>query len=365
LIVGWRRCESKVRGLRLWVGCGGEGCDGEVDPGFFLGVWDVEHEVGVFGDSFHIVEQAVAGEQLFFGAVGAEGWGWCFGFEVRGGGVGAGGAVEGEMRGGGVGAGGASEGEMRGFFTAFRMTNMGDGMVRGRMTSVGDGEMRGFFTAFRMTNMGDGMVRGRMTSVGDGMTSIVFRRASGGLRRAILLGLGGGGVFDFDGAAGWGDVDADGFDDIRSAVAVADDGGGVGDGLQALAVGGGQLEAVEEGVGAFGVDEVAGEGVEDLGDGELDGEAVLHGGEGDDEAALGEAFGADHAEAVEAVALVEAVVEAAEVVVAEGDGVALDAIGLDVAAEVDAHGGSPWGTPPGGGRLYVEWMHIVSENMTR
>ena len=302
-------------------GCGAEGCDGEVDPGFFLGVWDVEHEVGVFGDSFHIVEQAVAGEQLFFGAVGAEGWGWCFGFEVRGGGVGAGGAVE--------------------------------------------GEMRGFFTAFRMTNMGDGMVRGRMTSVGDGMTSIVFRRASGGLRRAILLGLGGGGVFDFDGAAGWGDVDADGFDDIRSAVAVADDGGGVGDGLQALAVGGGQLEAVEEGVGAFGVDEVAGEGVEDLGDGELDGEAVLHGGEGDDEAALGEAFGADHAEAVEAVALVEAVVEAAEVVVAEGDGVALDAIGLDVAAEVDAHGGSPWGTPPGGGRLYVEWMHIVSENMTR
>jgi len=336
LIVGWRRCESKVRGLRVWVGCGAEGCDGEVDPGFFLGVWDVEHEVGVFGDSFHIVEQAVAGEQLFFGAVGAEGWGWCFGFEVRGGGVGAGGAVEGEMRGGGVGAGGASEGEMRGFFTAFRMTNMGDGMVRGRMTSVGDG-----------------------------MTSIVFRRASGGLRRAILLGLGGGGVFDFDGAAGWGDVDADGFDDIRSAVAVADDGGGVGDGLQALAVGGGQLEAVEEGVGAFGVDEVAGEGVEDLGDGELDGEAVLHGGEGDDEAALGEAFGADHAEAVEAVALVEAVVEAAEVVVAEGDGVALDAIGLDVAAEVDAHGGSPWGTPPGGGRLYVEWMHIVSENMTR
>ena len=336
MIVGWRRCESKVRGLRLWVGCGGEGCDGEVDPGFFLGVWDVEHEVGVFGDSFHIVEQAVAGEQLFFGAVGAEGWGWCFGFEVRGGGVGAGGAVEGEMRGGGGGAGGAVEGEMRGFFTAFRMTNMGDGMVRGRMTSVGDG-----------------------------MTSIVFRRASGGLRRAILLGLGGGGVFDFDGAAGWGDVDADGFDDIRSAVAVADDGGGVGDGLQALAVGGGQLEAVEEGVGAFGVDEVAGEGVEDLGDGELDGEAVLHGGEGDDEAALGEAFGADHAEAVEAVALVEAVVEAAEVVVAEGDGVALDAIGLDVAAEVDAHGGSPWGTPPGGGRLYVEWMHIVSENMTR
>ena len=302
-------------------GCGAEGCDGEVDPGFFLGVWDVEHEVGVFGDSFHIVEQAVAGEQLFFGAVGAEGWGWCFGFEVRGGGVGAGGAVE--------------------------------------------GEMRGFFTAFRMTSVGDGMVRGRMTSVGDGMTSIVFRRASGGLRRAILLGLGGGGVFDFDGAAGWGDVDADGFDDIRSAVAVADDGGGVGDGLQALAVGGGQLEAVEEGVGAFGVDEVAGEGVEDLGDGELDGEAVLHGGEGDDEAALGEAFGADHAEAVEAVALVEAVVEAAEVVVAEGDGVALDAIGLDVAAEVDAHGGSPWGTPPGGGRLYVEWMHIVSENMTR
>jgi len=324
-------------------GCGAEGCDGEVDPGFFLGVWDVEHEVGVFGDSFHIVEQAVAGEQLFFGAVGAEGWGWCFGFEVRGGGVGAGGAVEGEMRGGGVGAGGASEGEMRGFFTAFRMTSVGGGWACGGLKGLGGGgggggEMRGFFTAFRMTNGGGGW--------------------------ACVV-LGGGGVFDFDGAAGWGDVDADGFDDIRSAVAVADDGGGVGDGLQALAVGGGQLEAVEEGVGAFGVDEVAGEGVEDLGDGELDGEAVLHGGEGDDEAALGEAFGADHAEAVEAVALVEAVVEAAEVVVAEGDGVALDAIGLDVAAEVDAHGGSPWGTPPGGGRLYVEWMHIVSENMTR
>jgi hypothetical protein len=187
--------------------------------------------------------------------------------------------------------------------------------------------MRGFFTAFRMTNGGGGWACG-----GGGWACVV---------------LGGGGVFDFDGAAGWGDVDADGLDDVRGAVAVADDSGGVGDGLQALAVGGGELEAVEEGVGALGVDEVAGEGVEDLGDGELDGEAVLHGGEGEDEAALGEALGAGHAEAVEAVALVEAVVEVAEVVVAEGDGVALDAIGLDVAAEVDAHGVLP-GYPLGG-----------------
>ena len=122
------------------------------------------------------------------------------------------------------------------------------------------------------------------------------------------------------------------------------------DGLQAAAVGDGELEAEEEGVGAFGVDEVAGEGVDDLGEGEHDRDAVLERREGDDVAALHEALGADHAVAVDGVALVEAAVEVAEVVVGEGDGAALEAVGADVATEIDVHDGSPLGPlPPWGG----------------
>jgi hypothetical protein len=46
---------------------------------------------------------------------------------------------------------------------------------------------------------------------------------------------------------------------------------------------------------------------------------------------------ADHGGAVESVAFIEAAVEVAEAGVGQGDSVALKAIGLDVAAEIDLH----------------------------
>jgi hypothetical protein len=50
-----------------------------------------------------------------------------------------------------------------------------------------------------------------------------------------------------------------------------DDGGGGGFDGDGAGVGGGELEAVEEDGGAFGVDAVAGEGGDEEGDGDLDG----------------------------------------------------------------------------------------------
>jgi hypothetical protein len=64
-------------------------------------------------------------------------------------------------------------------------------------------------------------------------------------------------------------------------------------------------------------------------------------------AAFEEALLADHGGAVETMTLVEAVVEVTEDGVGEGDGVALDPVGLDMAAEIGGvHGvllGTPWG----------------------
>jgi hypothetical protein len=118
--------------------------------------------------------------------------------------------------------------------------------------------------------------------------------------------------------------------------------GGVGLGAQGGGVDGGELEAVEEGGGATGLQVSGGEGVDDDGEGDLDGFAVFEGGELD--VLAGEGGGVAEA----AVALVEAVVEVAPYSRGEGGGFAAGSVGLDVAAEWVLHGSSPWGVPPGG-----------------
>ncbi|WP_433984167.1 hypothetical protein RBB78_03070 [Tunturiibacter empetritectus] len=64
---------------------------------------------------------------------------------------------------------------------------------------------------------------------------------------------------------------------VGAGLYVADDFGGVGFGVEAGGVVGGQLQAVEEGGGAAGVQIAGGEGVDDDGEGDLNGFAVLKG----------------------------------------------------------------------------------------
>ena len=139
---------------------------------------------------------------------------------------------------------------------------------------------------------------------------------------------------------GGGYVGGDGGGFIGCGFDVADDVDGLGDDGEAAGVGGGEAQAVEEDAGAGGVEQLGGDGVDDLGDGELDGLAVFEGGEGDHLAAGDAGGAAGEGLSVDLVGAVEAVVEVAEVVVGEGDGAALGSVGLDVAAELDLHGGS-------------------------
>src|ERR1700679_3112190 len=106
-----------------------------------------------------------------------------------------------------------------------------------------------------------------------------------------------------------------------------DYGGGVGLELEVGGVHGSELETVEEGRGAFGLDLSGGEGVDDDGEGDLDGFAVFEGGEldvatGDEVAARGRGV------AEGGVALVEASVEVAVGGLVERWGVALETVGL-------------------------------------
>jgi hypothetical protein len=135
----------------------------------------------------------------------------------------------------------------------------------------------------------------------------------------------------------------------------ADDGGGVGFDDDGLRVGGGELEAVEEDGGAFGVDAIAGEGGDEEGDGDLDGLGVFDGREvefdGIVRGVIGQVLGAagcrcdgigvglneglNQGGAVFEqvfVAAVEAGVEVAEGGEAEGWGLAASSVGFDVAA---------------------------------
>jgi hypothetical protein len=97
----------------------------------------------------------------------------------------------------------------------------------------------------------------------------------------------------------------------------ADGSGGRGFVVEAAGVVAGELEAVEQGGGAFDVELAGGEGVDDDGEGDLYGLSVFEGGEFDvlagDEVASG-GFGV----AEGGVALMEAVVEVAPLAVGEG-----------------------------------------------
>jgi hypothetical protein len=104
----------------------------------------------------------------------------------------------------------------------------------------------------------------------------------------------------------------------------ADDGFGEGLGNDGSCVGGGELEAVEEDCGAFGVYAVKGEGGDEEGDGDLDGFGVFEGGEVDLGELGGEGGGGVAGEesgrqglAEDALALEEAGVEVAELVSVE------------------------------------------------
>jgi hypothetical protein len=108
-------------------------------------------------------------------------------------------------------------------------------------------------------------------------------------------------------------------------------------GVEATGVGRGELEAVEEGAAVLEVDLVGGDGVDDLRDGDLDGDAVLEGAEVEDGAAAFEVGSGEHGRAVDAVRVVEAAVEVTEDGMLEGNGLALEPVRTDVAAEFDLH----------------------------
>ncbi len=100
----------------------------------------------------------------------------------------------------------------------------------------------------------------------------------------------------------------------------------MGHAADSMEVEGGDVEAVEEEAGAFGVEGVGGDAGEDVGDGVLDDVGVLEGREDEDgvEGVLAEVLGG----------AAGGVVEVAEAFAAEGGGAAAAAGEVDVAAEV-------------------------------
>ena len=104
------------------------------------------------------------------------------------------------------------------------------------------------------------------------------------------------------------------------------------------AVGGGDLEAVEQQAGALGIDLVGGKRTEDFGENHLDGGAVFEHGQGESGGgrngcggSVGDSLGGGDGEKVAA----GLKMEIAETVTADGDGGALLAAGTDVLALVE------------------------------
>ena len=180
-------------------------------------------------------------------------------------------------------------------------------------------------------------------------------RLDGGVRYFQVRrdGIGGsefGEVVDFAGTAGRGDVGVGvGDGDPGLFVDVADDLFGTAHDAQLADVGGCELEAVEQRVGLLTVDISAGERVDNARDRELGGFAVLYGGELNARLVGHAGVWEVDLVAVDVVAAVQATVEVAELRAGEGNAVTLEAVGLDVATEIDCHGSSPfeWHPPRG------------------
>ncbi len=135
------------------------------------------------------------------------------------------------------------------------------------------------------------------------------------------------------GTAGRSDVEVGFWDECPGFfVDFADHLGGAASDAHALAVGGGEAKAFEESIGAPFVDAAGGERVDDAGDGNLDGLAVLQRGEIEERVAGDKRGPQGDFVTEDVVAAVEAAVEVTEYGVCDSDTVALEAVGLDVAA---------------------------------
>ena len=129
------------------------------------------------------------------------------------------------------------------------------------------------------------------------------------------------------------------------------------------AVGGCDLEAVEQKAGAFGVDLVGGEGAQDFGENHLDGGAVFEHGQGEGRGcgggrggSVGYGFGRRDGEEVAA----GLKMEVAEAVSADSDGGALLSAGTNVLALVESgfRSGRHGYPPPSPG--WVGWFRLFS-----
>ena len=138
-------------------------------------------------------------------------------------------------------------------------------------------------------------------------------------------------------SAGGSDVGRGFLQDGWGRLDFADDLFRLGDGVEIASVGAGELEAVEQAAGVLEIYLVGGEGVDDLRDRDLDGDAIFEGAEVED-SSLALKVGAGHdGRSVDAVRVMQVAVEVAEDGGFEGDGLALKAVGTNVAAEFDLH----------------------------
>jgi hypothetical protein len=141
---------------------------------------------------------------------------------------------------------------------------------------------------------------------------------------------------------------------------IADDSWSVGFRVETSGVVGGELQAVEQGSCATDVEVAGGQGVYDGRECNLNGFAVFECRQLDvlagQEVTTG---GAGVAKLL--VALVQAGVEVAPLLLGESWSLALKAVGLDVTAERVLHGRLLWGCPPRGLPLKVQWLQELSE----
>jgi hypothetical protein len=178
-----------------------------------------------------------------------------------------------------------------------------------------------------------------------------FHGRRGGFGGSGIVGSEFGGIVDFAGAAGRRDVGVGvGDGDPGLFIDVADDQFGTAHDAQLADVRGCELEAVEQRVSLLTVDISAGERVDHAGDGELGGFAVLYCRQLNARLVGHAGVWEVDLVAVDVVAAVQTAVEVAEFRAGEGNAMTLEAVGLNVATEIDCHGSAPLsGIPPRGG----------------